>query len=308
MCMISLPVDTVSKTKIFIGLNEDKTRQLTVYSNNVANISKSNAMVIPVPYPNLVNFHDMSQNKFFFKDVDKSFVLETPPAKYLGTTDSLRDFILFDLPLPVFDVGSYKVSIVPQFSDMCYLDENFFILSEELKFILSHTYHESYWGFIVFVLADDETKEYHPFAYSHQVVNHMIYVPTRHYHCHNPYKYKESYGSYFGEVFDSNLSVNEQTKKRDDVEDWDHTIYLYNCSSSIYQCQNLELMKSTQFKYRFTGDFHFDKNKIDFDLHKCDCFEKYRIKGNYKNIDIMIPFEHYEHILKSKPHLHCNVI
>jgi hypothetical protein len=288
MCMISLPVDTVSKTKIFVGLNADKTRQLTVYSNFVANKSKLNAMVIPVPYPNLVNFHDFSGNVKFFKDVDKSFVLEQTILTTKGSRGFSYDCSL-NSTLKVMDVGSYKVSLVPQFSDMCHLNEDYFILSEEIKFILGHMYSESYWGYIVFILAD-ESKEYHPFGFSHQVIHNTVYVPTRHFHCHeeqNPYNYKESYRSYFGEIFDPNLEINLK-KQQDNMEDWDHDIYLYNCNS----CPDLETMKSKTLQYRFTGDFHFDKNKIDFDLQECDQFSKYRIKGRQTNMDIMIPLPH----------------
>ena len=74
-------------------------------------------------------------------------------------------------------------------------------------------------------------------------------------------------------------------KQQDNMEDWDHDIYLYNCNS----CQDLETMKSKTLNYRFTGEFHFDKNKIDFDLQECDQFSKYRIKGKQTNMDIMIP-------------------
>ena len=54
MCLISTEIQNVSKTKILVAPNFDKTRQLTVYSNFVNNISESNAMVLPVPNSNSI--------------------------------------------------------------------------------------------------------------------------------------------------------------------------------------------------------------------------------------------------------------
>ena len=59
MCIISNAVENVSNTKILIATNLSTNRQLTVYSNTVANISHNNAMILPVPYPQTIQFHDL---------------------------------------------------------------------------------------------------------------------------------------------------------------------------------------------------------------------------------------------------------
>lgn len=193
MCMISLPVEKVSKTNIFIGLNSDKSRQITIYSNYVSNYSDANAMVIPVPSPQTVKFHDISHMKNFFVNVDKSFIRQ---ARTLSTfTNYARSFGSDkSAKLEVLNVGSYRVSLVPSLADLTRLDKDVFVLSEGLAEKLSSYYKENYWGFIVFVLAKD-SKEYHPFAYSHDIIHSNIYIPTRHYHDHmSGHGYQERIG------------------------------------------------------------------------------------------------------------------
>jgi hypothetical protein len=183
--MISLPVEQVSKTNIFVGLNSNKSRQLTIYSNHVTNYSNANAMVIPVSNPSTVKFHDISHMKNFFANVDKSFIRQVSLLfnSSFSTNSYSADSARSKAKLEVFSVGSYRVSLVPKLSELKLLDKDVFVLSDGLATKLSTYYKEDYWGFIVFVLAK-ESKDYHPFAYSHDVIDGNIYIPTRHYHDH----------------------------------------------------------------------------------------------------------------------------
>ena len=61
MCIISKEVNAVSKTKLFASLDDTGTRQLTVYSNQVDTDTSDNAMILPVPNPNTVEFVDLSE-------------------------------------------------------------------------------------------------------------------------------------------------------------------------------------------------------------------------------------------------------
>ena len=253
MCMISLPVEKVDKTNIFVGLNSTKTRQITVYSNIVSNYSDGNAMVIPVPYPQTVKFHNMSYMVNFFQNVDKSF--------YKTNSNSLE----------VIDLDNYRVSLALNFSDLSRLNKQVFLMSEGLSQMLLDNYKENYWGFIVFVL-ENNYKEYNPFSYSHNILNNQIYIPTRHYHSHD----SKHYNSH-----DSNTKI---------ADDWSHNIYLFNCGISGQRSRILQSMlnQNYNFDYIWNNNLYWDRKKMDFDLMETNGFEKYHIEGSHPNIDLML--------------------
>jgi hypothetical protein len=49
------------------------------------------------------------------------------------------------------------------------------------KNTLSMFYYQPYWGFIICKLSTGP-ELYHPFGYSHQIIDNKIYIPTRHFH------------------------------------------------------------------------------------------------------------------------------
>lgn len=55
MCILNED-SNVTATKIFVAPDKTKTKQLTVYSNQVGSESNNNMMILPVPYPNTVKF------------------------------------------------------------------------------------------------------------------------------------------------------------------------------------------------------------------------------------------------------------
>lgn len=305
MCMISLPVEQVSNTNIFVGLNSTKTRQITIYSNYVANYSNANAMVIPVPYPQSVQFHDMSQMGKFFANVDKSFyrLSNTFGGSFLSTnsTNSLKSR---SANLEVFNVGSYKVSLAQSLDDLTRLDKDIFILSEGLGQMLGDNYRERFWGFIVFVLAK-ESKEYHPFGYSHTLFNGQIYIPTKHYHDHSSslgfvksdvLDYRERIGGQDTRI--DPYSTNQRQVMNDGplrlnqlhlADDWSHNIYLFNCGTSAKRSNLLRSMLNPDINYGWDNNLYWNRRLIDFDLLSCDGFEKYKIEGSHPNVDLMLP-------------------
>ncbi len=176
MCLISTEVNQVSNTKIFIAPSADKTRQITIYSNDVDNISNGNAMVLPVPLPQSLSFHDLSQYKNFFEDCKNCFSDPTKTLKSysLNMIDKAEG-------LEVFKIGSYYVSVAKNLEQLELVNNKVFKLSDGLKKVLNTYYYQPYWGFIICKLSPGKNN-YHPFAYSHQIIQNKIYVPTRHYH------------------------------------------------------------------------------------------------------------------------------
>jgi hypothetical protein len=180
MCLISTEIQKVSKTKILIAPNHNKTRQLTVYSNFVNNISESNAMVLPVPKPNSIQFIDLSEYSNLFEDCASCFY-NPYKSKSLNFSTNSYNSRGDDKPLEVFNVGSYQVSLAKSLEQISRVDTRIFKLSEGLKQTLEMFYYQDYWGFIICKLAKG-SETYHPFGYSHDIIDNKIYIPTRHYH------------------------------------------------------------------------------------------------------------------------------
>jgi hypothetical protein len=85
------------------------------------------------------------------------------------------------VPLAVFNVGSYSVSVANNLTDLHRVDTSVF---NNCSDVLRQHYTEPYWGFIICQLRDGNQK-YHPFAYSHVMLNGTFFIPTRHYHPDN---------------------------------------------------------------------------------------------------------------------------
>ena len=179
MCMISNEIESVSNTKILVAPNHDKTIQLTVYSNYVSNVSESNAMVLPVPLPQTLQFIDLSNYVNLFEDCAKCFYNPYKSKSLSFSTNSVNT--KDDKQLDVFNVGSYKVSVAMNLEQIGKVDSRVFKLSPGLNQVLNTFYYQPYWGFVICKL-NSGPESYHPLAYSHQIIDNKIYIPTRHYH------------------------------------------------------------------------------------------------------------------------------
>lgn len=191
MCIVSLPVRSMSDTKIFASINNDKTRQIIIYSNNVNNLNSKNAMILPVPNPKTLKFHDLSNYKEIFSDCDDCF--QNMSRSMLSINHLSRD------SLDVFDVGSYNVSVANSLDDLNYINQDVFSIDDKCVTLLNSNYSDNIFGFIICQLKTGNNG-YHPLGYSHDVAP-KIFIPTKHYHGH----------------------LNEKI-----ADDWDHTIYLRN--------------------------------------------------------------------------------
>ena len=181
MCLISTEIEKVSNTKILVSPNYNLTRQLTVYSNFVNNLTESNAMVLPVPLPKSIQFIDLSGYKNIFEDCASCFYNPNASKSLNFSSNSYGLRGVDSTPLEVFNVGSYKVSLAMNLEQISRVDSRVFELSEGLANTLSMFYYQPYWGFIICKL-DLGAETYHPFAYSHDIIDKKVYIPTRHYH------------------------------------------------------------------------------------------------------------------------------
>lgn len=174
MCIIVGSVKSVKETKLF-GMPAGD-RQLTVYKNEVSSVAE-NLMILPVPYPESVQFEKVG--KFIFNDLQYSMIWATRHESSNATLSLSRS-----ASLPVLNVGSYRVSIVPSVADFSRLDSSVFVLPAELEGMLYREYGSSF-GFICCRLKAG-VQSYEPLAYSHKRwKRNMLFLPTKHYHGHS---------------------------------------------------------------------------------------------------------------------------
>jgi hypothetical protein len=282
MCVISGEIKRVSDTNILCGLSDDKQRQIIIYSNQVDNITKNNAMILPVPLPNTLQFHNLINYKELFSDCKNCFYDPNTSFSY----GNLPKNKLKSNKLEVFNVGSYKVSIAQTIDDLERVDTSVFELSNNLSEFMKNSYNEPYFGFIICKL-NVGSEKYHPFGYSHDVFNNELFVPTKHFHIHNT---AQSGYANFDQAFGRLNIISDRTfygspNNQNIADDWSHDIYFYN----VYPSQNSEITLMNKSKERWSGKT-FNLDKINFPFSKnCSNFEKIEIDGVHKNIDLIIP-------------------
>lgn len=295
MCIITGAVRSVKQTLLFVAPSlsfydsNQEPRQLTVYQNTVDTMQE-NLMILPVPYPDTVRFErDVMQYATLFEDLHSSLqhppiTLSAPATRSLSTRSSPAT------PLPVFDVGSYRVSVVPSVVELDRLNRGVFSLSEDLKELLHREYAArppliaSPFGFLCCKLRAG-AQTYEPLAYSHRRLHvNRLFVPTMHYHAHHGER--ELYGySYFGEEFPTHIM-------HDADPHWDHKVYSIgtvreqaHLSDSMPKGKNVLNTKALPPDYQFpsTAPVHI--------------WEK---QGKWKNIDLEFPLECLDTLLERR--------
>lgn len=286
MCLVSLAVKNIAKTKILVGTNKDKNQQITIYSNVIDNNSNNNAMILPVPYPETIKFINLSNYKDIFSDCQSVFMSPRSRGEFLSASFNYDG--MSKGKLEVLSIGSYKVSLAKSLQDLRNVDETVFELSAGCEEVLSKTYTENYWGFIICKLAKGN-EEYHPLAYSHKILNNKVFIPTKHYHQHQhqqefkDFRYNEM-NIDNSPMFNLNLSYMNNVADKI-ADDWDHDIYLYNVGQTS---GHLNGVRNTNIE-RWNGKNNLNLDKINFDFSDLVRFDKLTIHGNNPNIDLQIP-------------------
>ena len=197
MCIITQTVRDVSKTRIYTTLNKKGTHQVLVYQNFVDTPSKSNTMILPVPNPDSLVFINMEEYPEFFDDCQRCFKQQRDHDMLLRSCAFSPSYTE---SLPVYNLGSYSLSVAKTWHDLERANRDVFAFPEELPPLLRRKY-DSHFGFLLCRLRQG-AHTYHPLAYIHEKDPcRLLFVPTFHYHVHS-------------------------NGKGDTVSaDWDHTIY-----------------------------------------------------------------------------------
>ncbi len=299
MCIIANKIESVSKTKIFVATNPTKTKQITIYSNFVNSVVNNNAMILPIPCSKNVDFIDLSNYKHIFTDCQQSFYDPTNISTCKSKSVSMQN----NTKLEIFNIGSYQVSLALNFEQLLNVNEDLCELTEDLKKMLRKSYSESQWGFIICKLKKG-SENYHPFAYSHNIVDNKLFIPTKHFHV----KLHEITFQEYWKTFDllktwlySNIWTNYEI-----ADDWEHDIYVlnfdinknqyitsFNSCKEIWLCesiahfQNIELNENIIKNWLNQARRNVQFSKINFDFDECKLFTKIVINGSHPNIDII---------------------
>ncbi len=203
MCILSSPAH-VSKTNILCLVDAESGRQYMAYANRVQTTEPGTRMVLAVPNPDTVEFHDLTNHTKLFETLSRDFV---DMARSKGTmitscNNSVR----------TFSVGSYVGQLYNSLDSLVTHES----IKPDLQTFLQSRYTADF-GFLAFQLRDG-TATYHPFAYSHMPLSTpsffklfgstiKLFVPTLHFH-----------GSQAAAT-----------------EEFDHAIYLYGVPAAIRQ-------------------------------------------------------------------------
>lgn len=256
MCIIN-ETAKVSATSILVSKSRDGMRQFVAYANKVMTSVNNNAMILPVPYPETLKFHNLQHYKELFDDCSNSFPLA------FKSRSLCYDSNLHEKTLKVFNVGSYWVSVCVKLSDFDRVDRNVFSLNPTVKnlFIKHYDGRRVPFGYIVCKLKTGLTEEqYHPLGYSHRIYNSKgyLFVPTRHYH-------------------------GDHDDGEGNNADWDHEIYSVNTTDHA-----LQLNESVE-PCRRSGECMVKFKKIvDFAFPPLSRFNLMELHGIKRNCDIYL--------------------
>ena len=110
-----------------------------------------------------------------------------------------------------------------------------------------------------------------------------MFIPTKHYHAHNNLKNSGS-TEQFNIINGTNAASTNSVLETNLVgtEDWDHEIYLYNGTNKSNK-QFIQMSKNDEY---WTNENLIKTNLINFPFSKLGHFEKHKISGYQKNIDL----------------------
>ena len=284
MCMINEPVDSIADTKLFASFNNNKTKQLMIYSNKIENKISSNAMVLPVPNCASVQFHSMKDIPNFFNNLDEKFIKQN---FFLGKSTNRSYGITDDSfgadTIEVLDVGSYLVSKVETIDDFDRLDQNVFQLSNGIKDIVSSKYSKQF-GYLVCKLKVG-SFDYEPLAYSHNPLiknnNSYLFLPSYHYHPHNS---ANNFSNTHWFMENNNSVVDNKY-----ADDWSHDVYIVNFNPKAQFNQYLQQLDSFDTWKYVNNNKNVGYQKLNFDFpHNLTNYQKLHIEGNNMNTDIVV--------------------
>jgi hypothetical protein len=177
MCIFIGPVQEVRKTRILVA-PIGATRQLIVYENSVKS-NGTNAMILPVPSGERIDFIDLSAYPGdVWSDCESYFPRSDFPIQAMAFGGSFGG--VSKETLAVQRVGGYTCSVVPSVDEFVRLSAGHFVVPPNISDILRTNYGT---GFNFIVCVFDNAVAGHPLAYtSARLPGGFSFIPTRHAH------------------------------------------------------------------------------------------------------------------------------
>jgi len=244
MCIVADDVKDVSKTKIVsfhVGYVEGRPgpqyelgssteikpipAQLIVYSAQVDTVVNSNAFILPVYNPgndtSKIVPLDFSKLSTFITDIETIFDRWYPkPRSWSNGTFSANSSLSYDAePLPVYQVGDYKFSLMPSRMEFNRIDKTQLNINPTAKVAID--VHSNDYSFIVYQFFQKGKLEVTPFGYlcpSYPHVDNSMIIPTVHGHPH------DMFTSNTGMGYIPNMYVGFKSDFEDKAS-FDHEIY-----------------------------------------------------------------------------------
>lgn len=174
MGIFTVPTASVRKTRIYVSPSPHRHQeQLTVYKTEVNTLFDGGFMILPVPYPESVRFHNPDQphphNLFPYLDfldrVERAFNDRERPHT-------------FTRPIDPNQVASYRrIEIIDSIDDLRELNHREAILHDSVVNQLAEIYHQPYWGFILCRIQQGSFV-YEPLCYTHRLIDQELFIPA----------------------------------------------------------------------------------------------------------------------------------
>jgi hypothetical protein len=184
MGIFTVPVQT-RNTRIYVSASERVPNiQLTLFKNEVHCESDEGFLILPVPYPHTIRFHDPPPHP----------MNSVPYLEFLNHVETAFDFrehrgSYRPNPLPpLHRIGKYElVRVAESIDHLRELNHSEGILPSRTLEDMVEIYPESYWGFIILRVLEGDFV-YEPFCYSHQTIHNELFVPAL---THQPRSYRD---------------------------------------------------------------------------------------------------------------------
>lgn len=245
MCIIADSVREVDTTKIasfhvaysINGSTDLIPAQFVAYAAKVDSLANSNAFILPVynpgnDYRTIIPL-DLSKLPDFFDSVSNVFESWFPEPKQYFSTNSYSTRSA-STPLPVFQVGDFKFSIMPSSQDFNRLDRTKLNVNPIAKAAIDA--HSQDYSFIVYQFFQRGMIDITPFGYICRSKDDLtMVVPTIHGHPHNSVP-TTGLGYTGRDAHERGTSLNGYIPNLhvtygsdfEDTADYDHVIYTLN--------------------------------------------------------------------------------
>jgi hypothetical protein len=237
-------VEEVSDTKIYVAdLGE---YHALIYQMKVQT-DEPNAMVLPIPTNEDVEFINLSEYEDFFKDLGRMF------PHHKGVRSRSMTKMHDSLSLEVVEVGDYIASFVPTADDFSRLDERFHLSDEVVEAL---PYEDS--GFAVFQLKENKkAQDIHPMAYKYKPSDDSLFIPTVHVH-NGQLLYADTYDHsiYVGSPADEIVGMEKSKRDITNHVDIERTEGLVSDDMNFFRVE----VK----KYYHNGDFSVRDSELRF--------------------------------------------